>query len=176
MTLHTKLKQLLTTNFAHLGFEETIDATLIGKAPQIGDLAWNHIFYRGLSKTELEEIENSLNLSFPVEIKTFYLESNGLTLFNTALNLNGIRRKNSRDPLNQQPYSIYTGNQVERPENAKPNYLFFASYGYDLTRVFVDTENGKVYACERWNAKKVVCPVASRSEVAMTFPLASRTQ
>jgi hypothetical protein len=75
-------------------------------------------------------------------------------LFNGVFNINGIRRSHSRDPLSQQPFSVYAGNQGERPKNSKPSYFFFGSYRYDLSRAYVDLETGQVRVCERWDANK----------------------
>ena len=149
-----KIKQSLIERFGKLGIEETSDYLLIGKAPHIGELAWLHIFYRGLDTQEIDEMQKTSKITLSEDILGFYNYSNGLTLFNGVFNINGIRRMHSRDPLNQQPFSVYTGNQGERPKNSKPSYFFFGSYRYDLSRAYIDLDTGHVRVCERWDASK----------------------
>jgi len=134
-----------------LGERHLEDGTLlIGHAPHIAPQAWLHCIYPPLSDKELCDLENELNESMPDSYRLFLKNTNGLNVFNTTFNLYGLRKNYKRDVVSVwQPFDILTPNRLERPGNAKRNFLFIGSYNWDGSLLYIDRNFGNVHVCNR---------------------------
>lgn len=94
-------------------------AWLIGKLPPRRDgrfaEAYLHEIYAGLTGGELGELEDLVEQKLPEQLRTFYRQANGLSLFCDSISIRGLRRDYSRDGLARQPVSLEYGNTIERP-------------------------------------------------------------
>lgn len=117
---------------------------LIAKAPHIGEEAWLHELYVGLTVTELKSLEEELGTSLPNDFKSFLSISNGLAFFITTLSIYGVRRTNSRDYEIREPFSIISKNKNEKPISLSQNQVLIGSYYGDSSKLVLDTLSGKV--------------------------------
>lgn len=150
-------KELLdfAKKWKHLGSIKLSNGTrLIGKADHIAPEAYLFRFFAGLSDKEIMSLEKQTKIPFPEDFKKLLSLTNGLHLFNTSLAINGLRISNVRKGDEAiQPISIVTKNVMERPKDAKPNYLFIGYYDFDASSIFIDIETEKVHHGERYSAK-----------------------
>lgn len=127
---------------------------LIGAIPNIGPDAWLHALFSGLKGPEIRELEKSLGAPLPGELRQFYCRFNGLSLFNDALSVFGLRKKLGRtDDAAWQPYSMLTPNGPERPLDAPTGALFIGGYGWDGSLVCVVSPDNRVFRCLKTSAK-----------------------
>lgn len=141
--------------FEGLGVEiSQLGATLIGKAPHIAKYAWLNKLYPVLDMQKILELESELGMEIPEEYKIFLTQfSNGLNIFVATFSLDGYRKDMDRSiEGSRQPFSILVPNLKERPKNAKDNYFFIGGYNWDGSKLYIDTETGKVHYCAEWDA------------------------
>lgn len=145
--------------YNNLGEEIQIDGTLlIGRAHHIAPLAWLHSIYAPISPEEVNHLEKEMDKNIPKSYSYFLTNCcNGLKIFNDALSLDGLRKKNGRSiEASRQPYSIITPNTIERPFDAKDEYLFIGGYSWgNGALIYIDKSNEKVYKCERQNTNPI---------------------
>ncbi|MBS1687048.1 MAG: SMI1/KNR4 family protein [Bacteroidetes bacterium] len=140
----------LLRNFSVMGFMKLGNGTeLIGKATHIAPMAWLHSIYPGLNEKEISEVEDKLNIRFDDQFRSFLAITNGLNVFNTTLNIYGLRRNYNRDTDNVwQPFDIFSKNIYERPRLARDRNIFIGSYSADGSLLAID-EFGKAYRCSK---------------------------
>lgn len=127
---------------------------LIGAIPHVGPDAWLHVLFPGLKRSEFREVEQSLGGPLPDELRQFYRRFNGLSLFNDALSIFGLRKTPGRsDDAAWQPYSILTPNGPERPPDAPSDAFFFSGYGWDGSLVYVVPSENRIVRCLKSSAK-----------------------
>jgi SMI1 / KNR4 family (SUKH-1) len=164
--------------YEHLGIEVLNNGTtLVGKAPHVAEMAWSHELFSPLSNEDILKIENEIKTKIPESYKKFLLEKgNGIRLFVTTFSLYGLRKELGRTfEAAAQPFSIITPNTIEKPKNAKENHFFIGGYGYDASKLYIDTLTGKVHYSKRrdatslfeWNSFEEML----LSEVKRIFPL-----
>jgi len=144
--------------FENLGKEVTQSgAVLIGHAPHIAPMAWLHSIYPVLTEEDIIELEAELNKPIPEAYKDFLKNySNGLSVFVTTLSLDGLRKVTGRtDEASRQPFALSTPNAYERPKNAKDSCFFIGAYSWDGSKLYIDSDTGKVYYCGRYDATPV---------------------
>jgi hypothetical protein len=78
---------------------------LIGPQPWRGSLAYLHILYPAIGGDEIEALEQLYGRPFPEDIKSLYKLTNGLSLFETSLNIYGHVANFTRDPGTWNPFS-----------------------------------------------------------------------
>jgi hypothetical protein len=128
----------------------TDGALLVCKAPYVAPMAWVHSFYKGLAQNEIEELEVKLGTSIPDQYKDFLRLYNGFSLFNSALELYGLRRNYKRDVESiHQVFDICTRNVDERLDDAGNNVFFIGRYFYDGSLLYIDKDTGNVHRCNR---------------------------
>ncbi len=71
-------------------------ARLIGRVPQVAELAYLHRVPAPLSSNEIDGLEKAIGVEFPRDIRVFYLAANGLSIYSDALNVYGLRRSYQR--------------------------------------------------------------------------------
>lgn len=132
-----------------LGGRVLSDGTrLIGAIPHVGPDAWLHALFPGLREPELRQLEESLGGPLPCELREFYRRFNGLSLFNDALSIFGLRQKLGRTgDAAWQPFSILTPNGPERPPDSPPGLTFIGGYGWDGSLVFIGPSDKRVVRC-----------------------------
>ena len=141
--------------YAPLGVEYSKNgALLIGKAPHIAEFAWLNTMYPCLSAEEVAQLEMRLQSSIPAEYKQFLMKcSNGLKLMVTTFSLYGSRASYNRtDFLLRYPFNIEDIQKNERPKNSTSEMFFFGAYNYDLSKLYLNTTDNKVYYCKRYDA------------------------
>lgn len=149
-----KIEQFVM-QYEDLGTMELDNGTvLVGKAPHVGSEAWLHELFKPLSKDDCIEIESALKTKLPKEYKDFLTSDyNGLRIFVTTFSLYGLRKQFGRSfDAAAQPFSIITPNSVEKPKNAKDSYFFIGGYGKDNSKLYIDTQTGKVHYCKKNDA------------------------
>lgn len=83
-------------------------------------------------------------------------DSNGLHLF-FHFSLYGMRKSYNRNPnATPEPYGLIEPNIYERPKNAKDTYFFIGGYRYDGSKLYIDSENGKVHFCKSRDATSLL--------------------
>lgn len=81
----------------HLGAKKLQNgAILIGSAPHIAPDAWLHSFFKGLSKSDVSDLEKKIGMKFPDNYVQLLSISNGFHLFNTTLVFDGLVKNLSR--------------------------------------------------------------------------------
>jgi hypothetical protein len=117
--------------------------------PHVGDEAWLHKLYVGLDENQIEQLQNSIPVSLPESYKELLKHYNGLNIFSNSLCIWGYRSLNYRTGEESiQPYCLFTEN-LERAKNCPETWLYFGSYSWDGSKVFINTKGGfeinKVY-------------------------------
>jgi hypothetical protein len=56
----------------------------------------------------------------------------------------------------RQPFDIRTPNTFERPKDADRNILIIGGYSKDGSKILLDVNDGKIFRCERYHAKKIL--------------------
>ncbi len=141
--------------FKHLGEEITPNgALLIGRAPHVAPLAWQHSIYPTLSDPDVSKLERKLNMPIPGSYRWFLQNgSNGLDVFVAEFYLYGLRKDLGRSiEASRQPYSPDISNIDERPKNAKKSYFFIGGYKWDGSKLYIDTDSNQVHFSDRWDA------------------------
>ncbi|QBN19682.1 SMI1/KNR4 family protein [Flavobacterium nackdongense] len=141
--------------YENLGIEKFENGTiLIGKALHIAPLAWLNKIYPVLNEDDILLIENELKTEVPLDYKNFLINfSNGLNIFVATFSLYGLRKVLGRSvEASRQPFSIFTPNSFERPENSKDHYFFIGGYNWDGSNLYIDKQTNKVHYCDRWDA------------------------
>lgn len=143
--------------FQYKGLGEMTSSTgvvLIGRAPHIAPEAWLHSLFPPLVCDEVEALEREVHHDIPTVYKDFLLYySNGISVFNNAIYLYGLRKIVGRTiEAVRQPFSLDIPNTIERPKNAKEEYLFIGGYSWDGSKIYIDGLTNKVYYCARWDA------------------------
>jgi hypothetical protein len=156
---YSEIKKLVI-KFENLGVHLSDNGTiLIGKAPFLGSEAWLNKIYPTLTAEEIKELEFSLCKELPSEFKYFLTNfSNGLNILSSTLSIYGLRKQLGRSiEASRQPYSILVPNQLERPINAKENFLFIGGYNWDGSLLYIDSETNKVHCCTQEDATSKIC-------------------
>jgi hypothetical protein len=141
--------------FENLGIETSENgAILIGKALHIAPLAWLNEIYPVLNEEDILLIEKELKTEVPLDYKNFLINfSNGLKIFVATFSLYGLRKVLGRSvEASRQPFSIFTSNSYEKPENSKEHYFFIGGYNWDGSKLYIDKTTNKVHYCDRWDA------------------------
>lgn len=149
-----KLEKLLM-RYAPLGVEHSKNgALLIGKAPHIAELAWLNTLYPCLSAEEVAQLEMRLQCPIPAAYKQFLMQcSNGLKLLVTTFSLYGSRASYNRTDFSlRYPFDLMDIQKHERPKNATAEMFFFGAYNYDLSKLYLNTTDNKVYYCARYDS------------------------
>ena len=147
------LEQVLP--FKKGGFKEFKNgAKLFGKAVHVAPEAYNHKLFKPLNEEDIRLLENEMNTNIPTEYKDFLLnKTNGLLFFVTSFSLDGLRKQLGRDlEAGAQPFDLQTPNILEKPQNAKKEHFFIGGYGYDASKLYIDSLTGKVFFCKRRDA------------------------
>lgn len=109
-----------------------------------------HTFFTGLNDNQINDLEKNIDRKLPDDLKSFYKETNGCTIFR-SLGINGYIGHG----VNLQPISLEYGTVKDRPmKNGQftdnSNEIRFGGYvidHYDVMR-FLDKE--KIYAVQRF--------------------------
>lgn len=114
---------------------------LLGRIPGLGPMAYLHRIYRPLSSNELASLEVQLNRPVPCAYRTFLSLTNGITLFQESLSLDGLRGDYSRKiDAAWQPYGLEIPNVLERLSDSSPELFFIGGYGDDGSLLYIDGE------------------------------------
>ena len=107
------LESRVTSDWRHLSVQRTASGVrCVGHVPQVGDLAWLHRFYPGISAAELDWSERRMSRPIPPAWREVLEAMSGLTLFIGDVSLSGLlsgglMRRNPEDPG---PFSIESDN------------------------------------------------------------------
>lgn len=94
MDKYKEIEQLLM-KYSHLGYKEVeyedgTGAVLIGEVPFYKKLIWLNRIYKPIDKKNVHEIEQSIGIEFPEQLRKFLtLFSNGLTFMRGAIEFYG---------------------------------------------------------------------------------------
>lgn len=127
---------------------------LVGHVPHVAPEAWLHEVFGPLVEQDVLKLENEMRRPIPSEIRQFLKEINGLMLFSCSLSIYGFRTSFSRSGDEVwQPFSLVTPNTIERPKDALESFFFFGGYGWDGSRLYIDTATSKVIRAARRTSK-----------------------
>ena len=133
---------------------------LVGHIPHIGDLGHLHHLFSGLTEIEFQRLEIKFMLeNYDVkDLKYFFLKFNGISLFDDAFNIFGLRglERTGMDK-SWEPYSIYTPNISERHSDALPQHFFFGAFQRHVTfnsMLYIDLNTLKYHECALGNSVK----------------------
>lgn len=157
MTNFAQLRELIL-EAKGLGYEITPNgAELFGFVldEEFGIKRWWHYLFPALTITQQDELQESCKTQIPSSLREFLSHSNGVNLFSDALCIYGLRLGNDRTSKEAYPYAMDIPNTFERPEDAKPNHLFIGGFNWDGTLLYMDTETGKVYRCQKRTVKPI---------------------
>lgn len=117
--------------------------------PHIGSDAWLHELYAGLTNNQISELQATIPMPLPNNLKEFYKIYNGINIFSDSMNVHGLRSLNYRMGEEAiQPYSLYELNLI-RPEIFQDEWLYIGSYSWDGSKVAIDLNCNKIYRCNR---------------------------
>ena len=127
----------------------------IGKIP--GREKWFLIhLYAGLADDEIRKIESRLDRRLPGQLREFYRQFNGMTLFGAGqVQIWGLRGEARMDMPNYQPISITTGHTDTYAElqHVPDDALFFG--GYFGHYFYASSQRGGVFACKQYDGAPV---------------------
>ena len=136
----------LLERWKHLGESTLPDRTRrIGKS-DVAPEAWTHIVFRPLSESEIASLEEHVELRVPDQYKLFLSLSNGLSLFDDHLSLDGLRSSYDRSGDSVEPYDLRTRNVDERLVDAPEDAFFVGGYD-DGSLLYIDARSGEVVRC-----------------------------
>jgi hypothetical protein len=145
--------------FEKYGCKEYENGTkLYGHAPFIAPKAYSFRVFSALSEQEVAKLEQDMNREIPIAYRSFLMKnSNGLNLFNTTLCFDGLRKSYCRNlDATPEPFSLSELNRFERPKNAKESYFFIGGYDSDLSKLYINSDDGTVHFCKRWDATSLL--------------------
>ena len=152
------IKELLL-KYSYLGIEESkcTGATLIGKAPHIGEEAWLNRIYPPINVEEIVKIEENVGKTMPKSYAQFLTNySNGLNILGDTLCLFGYRFNYIRDiNVAWQPYSIIDLNKFDKPRNSTKEMFFIGGYEWDGSFLYM-TPDEKVHFCTSSDAQSLI--------------------
>lgn len=146
MKLYSEILRFVS-QYAALGTEKRRGGKVFGRAIHIAPEAWLHYLIDGLEGSEIKELEDSINLKFPLVYRSFLKEYNGLIIFNGVLSFYGKRFHYNRSSDDIQPFDILTPNIEERPLGLKKSDLIIGNYDEDGSLLLIDSITNKVYRC-----------------------------
>lgn len=109
-----------------------------------------HKVYPGLDEAQLMELERLIDRKLPKDLRHFYREANGLSLFYGSLNIHGLIGVGKN-----QPVSLEYGTVRDRPiENGHfiddSNQIRFGGFGIDHIDLMVYLDDPRVFAVRRF--------------------------
>lgn len=158
MEVFTEIMKYIQT-FGKYGCKEYENGTkLYGHAPFIAPKAYNFRVFSVLSEQEIIELEQDMHREIPIAYRSFLMRNaNGLNLFNTTLCFYGLRKSYCRSlEAIPEPFSLSELNRFERPKNAEESYFFIGGYDYDLSKLYINTDDGTVHFCKRRDATSLL--------------------
>lgn len=157
MSAFTEIMEYIQT-FEKYGCKEYENGTKeYGHAPFIAPEAYNFCVFATLNEDDIVELERDLKREIPSQFRSFLMtDTNGLHLFH-HFSLYGMRKSYNRD-LNATPapFGLLKPNIYEKPKNAKDTYFFIGGYRYDGSKLYIDSEDGKVHFCKRRDASSLL--------------------
>jgi hypothetical protein len=131
---------------------------LVGHIPHTGDLGHLHHLFSGLTELEFHKLEMKFMLPSVEDLKLFYLSFNGISLFDGALEIYGLRglERTSMDK-SWEPYSVFIPNLSERHKDALPQHFFFGAFQRQVSfnsDIYIDLNTQKYYECARGDSVK----------------------
>ena len=157
MSAFTEIMEYIRT-FEKYGCKEYENGTKeYGHAPFIAPEAYNFCVFATLNEDDIVELERDLKREIPAQFRSFLMtDSNGLHLF-FHFSLYGMRKSYNRNPnATPEPYGLIESNIYEKPKNAKDTYFFIGGYRYDGSKLYIDSENGKVHFCKSRDATSLL--------------------
>ena len=158
MEVFTEIMKYIQT-FGKYGCKEYENGTkLYGHAPFIAPKAYNFRVFSALSEQEIIKLEQDMHREIPIAYRSFLMKNaNGMNLFNTTLSFYGMRKSYCRSSeAIPEPFSLSELNRFERPKNAKESHFFIGGYDNDLSKLYINTEDGTVHFCKRWDATSLL--------------------
>lgn len=158
MSAFTEIMKYIQT-FEKYGCKEYEDGTkLYGHAPFLAPKAYIFRVFSALSDPEVTQLEQDMHREIPIAYRSFLMRNaNGINLFNTTLCFYGLRKSHCRRfDATPEPFSLSELNRFERPKNADNSYFFIAGYDHDLSKLYINTEDGTVHFCKRGDATSLI--------------------
>ena len=122
---------------------------------------WLHRFIPALTQAECEEMEATLNVALPDDMRQLYSTTNGASLFADLLSIYGWINVRMSDFGVGLVHNIYELQTMYRPHDARPSFFFFGSakrYYNTLNYLYFDQDDGRIYLTEH---RYTATPVAS---------------
>ncbi len=110
--------------------------------------AWTHIVFRPLNDDEIVQLEEHVERPIPDQYRLFLSLSNGLSLFDDHLSLDGLRTSYDRSGGTVEPYDLRTPNVDERPRDVPADAFFLGGFD-DGSLLYIDAPRGEVVRYDR---------------------------
>jgi hypothetical protein len=156
MSLYMNIVQFLES-YSHMGTCVLDDGTrLICKAEHVAPHAWLHALYAPLSEKEILYLEHMLHEPIPSSYRSLLLEFNGIDLFSSRIQLEGLRKKAGRTIADAwQPFSLITSNTVERPLSMSADLFVIGSYGADGALICINKSDQVIIRTNKTGKRKL---------------------
>ena len=147
------------TGWERLGTKESQDGSkIIGHIPRDYPEAYLHGFFAPKNDEEWR----SYGMKLPEDLTLFYRKCNGLRIFLDSISIYGIRSNYNRDSSAQfQPFDLKSHNKEHRnvwhpfPEEVEDLRVFFGSYTWDGSGIYMRTNAPEVYRVLRGDSNPV---------------------
>lgn len=119
-----------------------------------------HEIYPGLREDQICQLEALIGRKLPSDLRTFYEQANGMSLFADSLSIGGLRQDYSRAPGIRLPVSLEYGNVVEEPvgrAEAGIDQVRFGFFSDDATELAIGLDGKRtIYALPRYELQPVL--------------------
>lgn len=120
-----------------------------------------HEIYRGLTKDQIDQLQVLIGHNLPDDLKGFYHQINGMSLFAGSLSIQGLRKVDTRDPAVRLPISLEYGNVLDVPIRQEKEDIDQIRFGFfsagDGAEIAIKLDGRRtIYAYPRYESRPVL--------------------
>jgi len=120
-----------------------------------------HEIYAGLREDQIRQLETLIGRNLPPDLRKFYEQANGMSLFAGSLSIQGLRQDYSRDPSVRLPISLEYGNVLDTPAGQAKEDLDQIRFGFfsagDGAEIAIKLDGRRtIYAFPRYELKPIL--------------------
>ena len=139
--LAARLRRSLSANVM---LDVTAERTLLCHLPEVGEQAFLHTVFSGISRHQVIGAANANQLEIPESFVSMLESFNGAILFKGSLSLFGIVQSFTRNPAVRQPFDFLNGNKFGRPLAAQSSDFFIGGMSWDGSLLFLEGDSPTV--------------------------------
>jgi hypothetical protein len=131
---------------------------LVEPAPDIAPKAWRHIVYPPITENEILGIETTLRQRLPQDLREFYKNYNGISLFGGGVTIWGKRQDYVREGDGMwQPFDLVQHNAAgNRPSGSPYQLIYFGSSERGSNRLFFEPDSGEIGKTSAYSFTEIV--------------------